>query len=228
MGARIIPLREAYRVRERILEALADVLALGGPDRVTSAAVAARAGLDEALIRRTFGGLARLQTTFAQSEAFWPGVDELAGGDVYGLQGRSLGEVLSRFFRGYLRAMVARPWTLAVMAAEARGERGLLVGALAYVRERRALEFFEAALEGDPPPGLDLSAVILLMATAINAVGIRSLHERSLGGIALDSAAGWRRLEDALDLLLMGALDGALSCPQRPGGATPGKNEKKC
>jgi AcrR family transcriptional regulator len=228
MAARILPLHEMHDVRERILGALADLLALGGPARVTSAAVAARAGLDEALIRRTFGGLARLQDAFAHSKRFWPGLGELAGGDAATLRGRPLGEVLSRFFRGYLRAILARPWTLAVMEAEARGEYCQLTHALGYVRERRALEFFEAALEGDPPSELDLSAVILLMAMAIGSVGIRSLHDRSLGGIALDSPAGWERIEAALDLLLVGALDGASARPRSHGGAGSAKNDEKC
>jgi len=209
LPARIIPLRDARDTRQRLLDALATQLAQDGPLRVTSAAVAARAGLDEALLRRAFGSLARLQDAFARSEAFWPGVDELAGGRARELRGKPLGEVLAQFFRAYLRAMMARPWTLAVLEAEARGEVCLLTQALVYVRERRALEFFEAALDGDPPPGLDLSAVILLMAMAVSFVGIRSRSENSLGGIALDCSAGWARIERAIEFLLVGAIDAA-------------------
>ncbi|WP_035251123.1 hypothetical protein [Desulfocurvus vexinensis] len=228
MPARIIPLRDGHDTRQRILDALATLLALAGPSRVTSAAVAARAGVDEALVRRIFGGLARLQDTFARSDAFWPDVDELAGGSVLALRGQPLGAVLAQFFRAYLRAMMARPWTLAVMEAEARGEHCLLTHALAYVRERRALEFFEAALDGDPPPGLDLSAVILLMAMAVSAIGIRSRSEHSLGGIALDSPAGWARIERSIEFLLAGAIDGPRSGARTCCGAALGENEEKC
>lgn len=204
--AKILPFRDPGEVRGRILRAVGTLVARVGPGRMSSASIAVEAGVDEALIKRVFGGFGQLLDDFANSEAFWPPLDELAGGDPAALRGSPAGEVLSVFFRNYLRGIMDRPWTLAVMEAESRNERTLLTHALSYIRERRALEFFEAALEGDPPEGTDLSAIILLMAMAVNFLGIRSRTDRTMGGVDLHTERGQERLERTIDLLLRGAL----------------------
>ncbi|WP_461211084.1 TetR/AcrR family transcriptional regulator [Desulfocurvus sp. DL9XJH121] len=197
----VIPFSEPEDVRRRILDALQDVLARGGPRRVTAQAVAARAGVDESLITRLFGGLAHLQDAFVQSDRFWPPVAELAGGDVQELRQRPLGEQLSTFFLNYLRGLRARPWTLAVLAEEGR-EDGLLGHALVYVRERRALEFFEEVITTDPPPDVDLSAVVLIMALAVNQAAVLSRRVLSVGGVDLETDQGWERIEATIQRIL--------------------------
>lgn len=203
----IIPFSEPGDVRGRILDAAQAVVVRRGPCGVTAAAVAAEAGVDEALIKRTFGGLAHLLDDLALSDRFWPSVAELAGGDATALAGLPLGEQLSTFFRNYLRGLRARPWTLAVMAEDGR-EDCLLTHALAYVRERRALEFFEEVINRDPPPDVDLSAVVLVMALAVSQAGVLSRRALSMGGVDLETDEGWRRIEDAIHVLLTGALGG--------------------
>lgn len=210
-AAKILQFRDPGSARERILEALGEVLVRVGPERLSSANIAAEAGVDEALIKRYFGGFGQLLDAFANSPTFWPDLEELAGGPPEELRAKPLGEVLSTFFRNYLRAVMDRPWTLAVMEAESRNERNLLTHALAYVRERRALEFFEATLEGEMPEHIDLSAIILLMSLSIGFLGIRSRSERSLGGIDLRSMSGWERLERAIEFLLVRSVDDATS-----------------
>ncbi len=204
--AKILPFRDSGDARERILRAVGSLVARVGPGRLSSAGIATEAGVDEALIKRIFGGFGQLLDAYAATDAFWPPLDELAGGPPEALRGRPAGEVLSVFFRNYLRGIMDRPWTLAVMEAESRNERTLLTHALAYIRERRALEFFEAALEGEAPEGADLSAVILLLAMAVNFVGIRSRTDRTMGGVDVTSPLGLDRLDKAIDLLLRRAL----------------------
>jgi len=172
---------------------------------VTLSAVAAQAKVDEALIIRLFGGLAHLLDSFAMSQRFWPSVDELADGDCEGLKRQPLGEQLSVFFRNYLRALRRRPWTLAVMAEEGR-QNCLLTHALAYIRERRALEFFEEIINDEPPAQVDLPAVILLMALAVSNVGTLSLRLNSIGGIDLESDDGWDRIARTIEFLLTTSL----------------------
>ena len=201
----IIPFNEPGDIRNRILDAAQDIIARRGPCNVTAAAVAIEAGVDEALITRVFGGLAHLLDAFALSDRFWPSVSELAAGGVDGLGRQSLGEQLSIFFRNYLRGLRARPWTLAVLAEEGR-EECLLTHALVYVRERRALEFFEEVIREEPPPGVDLSVVVLLMALAVNQVGTLSRRMLSVGGVDLESDEGWARIESTIERLLVRAL----------------------
>lgn len=204
-GRTIIPFTEPEVIRNRILDATQAVVARRGPCAVTAAAVAAEAGVDEALITRVFGGLAHLLDVFALSDRFWPSVAELADGDPEALREKTLGEQMAMFFRNYLRGLRARPWTLAVMAEEGR-EECLLTHALVYVRERRALEFFEEIITEEPPEGVDLSAVVLLMAVAVSQVGILSRRLLSVGGVDLESDEGWERIESTILRLLTRAL----------------------
>ena len=201
----VIPFSEPEELRARILDATQAVVARRGPYRITAAAVAAEAGVDEALITRVFGGLTHLLDAFALSDRFWPSVCELADGDARALRKRPLGEQLATFFRNYLRGLRSRPWTLAVMAEEGR-EECLLTHALAYVRERRALEFFEEVISQEPPEGVDLSAVVLLMALAVSQVGILSRRMLSVGGVDLESDEGWERIESTILRLLTATL----------------------
>jgi len=205
--AKIIPFRAPDDIRQRILHALSTLVARMGPSNLSLASIAAEAGLDEALVKRTFGGFGQLLDAFAQSDAFWPPLGELAGGDIEALRGRPVGEVLTLFFRNYLRGVMDRPWTLAVMEAESRSEKNLLTLALLYIRERRALEFFEATLDGELPDGLDLSAVVLLMAMAVSFLGIRSRSDRTLGGIDVHSSVGMQRIESTIEYLLQRSID---------------------
>lgn len=198
----VIPLSEPRELRERILDATGEVIARRGPARLSLAQIASQAEVEEALITRVFGGFTHLLDAFAMSDRFWPSVDELAGGDVQGLQQRSLGEQMSAFFKNYLRALRDRPWTLAVMAEEEQEDGGLLVHALVYTRERRALEFFEEVMGDDPPEEVDLPAIILLMALAVSRTGILSTRLKSIGGVDLHSDKGWERIEQTIDLLL--------------------------
>jgi len=197
----VIPLTAPRELRERILDATGDVIARRGPNRLTLSQIAGEAQVDEALITRLFGGFTHLLDAFAMSERFWPSIGELAGGDPDGLRARPLGEQMSAFFKNYLRALRRRPWTLAVMDEEGE-EPSFLTHALAYIRERRALEFFEEIMGDDPPPGIDLPAVILLMALAVSRTGILSTQLKSIGGVDLQSDRGWERIEQSIELLL--------------------------
>lgn len=206
--AKILPFRDPGSIRDRLLDAVGSLTARVGPMSLSSAAIAMEAGVEEAHIKRLFGGFGQMLDAFAHTRAFWPSVEELAGGEVEALRELPVGEVLSLFFRNYLRGVVERPWTLAVMASESRNEKTLLTHALVYIRERRALEFFEEAIEGELPEGLDLSAIILLMALAVSFLGIRSQSEVSIGGIDIESSDGWSRIERAIEFLLVRAIDG--------------------
>ena len=81
-------------------------------------AVARKAGVDKVLIYRYFGGMEQLMEAFARDSAFWPSVEELAGGDTDAYACLSLGEKLSQLAANYAHALRSRPLTLEIMAWE--------------------------------------------------------------------------------------------------------------
>jgi len=103
-----------------------------------------------------------------------------------------------------MAALLRRPVTLDILAWEAV-ERNDLTRALEEVRAKTALEFFEL-MEEDPPDEVDLTALVMLMAGAVNFLAVRSRVHRSLGGVDLSSQRGWRRFERTIDQVMRAVL----------------------
>ena len=76
-----------------------------------------------------------------------------------------------------------------------------LTRALEEVRVKTALEFFEL-MQTDPPEEVDLTALVMILAAAVNFLAVRSRMHRSLGGVDLQTEAGWKRIDATLDLML--------------------------
>src|SRR4051794_19019114 len=72
--------RDADATKRRLVDAVGTILARDGFTHLGVNAVAQQAGADKALIYRYFGGFAKLLQAYAESAAFWPTTEEMAGG----------------------------------------------------------------------------------------------------------------------------------------------------
>jgi len=61
-------------------------------------------------------------------------------------------------------------------------------------------------MEMDPPDDVDLTALVLFMAGAVNFLAVRSRMHKTLGGVDLQSEEGWQRIEKTIDKLIEGVL----------------------
>ena len=116
---------------------------------------------------------------------------------------------MSLVFKRYVHAILDRPQTLEILAWEAI-ERNELTRELEDIRAKTALEFFEL-MEEDPPEEVDLTALVIFMAGAVNFLAVRSRIHRTLGGVDLHSVHGWKRIEETMDKLLEGILSSKTS-----------------
>jgi AcrR family transcriptional regulator len=208
---KVIPISQPTSTRHRLVEATGKVLARVGFSRVEPEMIAEEADLPRALIYRYYGGLSGLVSAYGHSELFWPTVEELLGDDPASLRRLSPEGQMAAFFKRYLAALRRRPHTLEILAWEGL-ERTELTKLLEEVRVRTALEFFEH-LHGDIDDSVDLSAIVVLLAGAVNFLALRSRLSASFGGIDLRSEAGWRRIEKAIDLLLEGTFGQGFDSP---------------
>ncbi|THB65488.1 MAG: TetR/AcrR family transcriptional regulator [Desulfovibrio sp.] len=200
MARRIIPITENTDTRQRLIEAVGHVLIEEGFPGLDPDTIAARAGVDRKILFRLFKGLKGLLAAYGCTPEFWPTVEELTGGDVESLKAMPPAEQIATFFKSYLMALRKRPATLEVLAWEA-WETNELTRTLEYARERTALEFFEL-MQDDPPQEIDLTALIILLAGAVSFFAIRSRTRKVLGGIDLESEAGWQRIDATIDALV--------------------------
>lgn len=198
--SKVVPIRNKEITKGRLVKAVGKVVADVGFQQLGVNMVAREAGVDKKLIYRYFGGLQGLVAAYGGTVDFWPPVDELMGEDAEAIRQLPSNELMAEFFKRYLRAILKRPHTLEILAWEAI-ERNDLTQALEDVRVRSALEFFEH-MQDDPPEDLDLTALVLVLAGAVNFLAVRSRIHSTLGGIDLQSDAGWGRIEQCIDTIL--------------------------
>jgi AcrR family transcriptional regulator len=201
--AKIIPIDCEKRIRKKLVSATGTVLARMGFDRLEKELVAREAGVAQGNIERCFGGMAGLITAFGQSEVFWPSARELmreAPGDFAKLTPE---QQMAAFYKSLIAALRRRPATMDILAWEAL-ERNEYSCRLEEVRVRISLEYFEN-LQGEIPEGADLSAIVAILAGAVQFLAVRSRRSAHFGGIDLRSERGWRRIERAIDALVSGS-----------------------
>jgi len=202
--SKVIPIRNKEITKDKLIKAVGKVLAEVGFQQLGVNLVAREAGVDKKLIYRYFNGLQNLVAAYGQTIDFWPSAEELLGPDTDLIRLMPPHELMSLFFKRYLRAILMRPHTLEILAWEAI-ERNELTKVLEGVRAKSALEFFEF-MEQDPPEDVDLTALVIIMAGAVNFLAVRSRIHRTLGGVDLQSEVGWERIEKTVDQLMKGIL----------------------
>lgn len=201
---KVVPIRNKEMTKEKLIKAVGKVVAEVGFQQLGVNQVAREAGVDKKLIYRYFNGLQNLVAAYGQTLDFWPSAEELLGPDREAVRRMEPHEAMALFFKRYMRAILNRPNTLEILAWEAI-ERNELTKGLEEVRAQTALEFFEL-MEQEPPEDVDLTALVIIMAGAVNFLAVRSRIHRTLGGVDLQSEQGWERIERTIDQLMEGVL----------------------
>jgi AcrR family transcriptional regulator len=180
------------------------MLAEQGFTRLGVNGVAREAGVDKVLIYRYFGGMPGLITAFGQEGDFWPGIEELAGGDIESFRQLPLEDKLYGLGRNFLAGIRRRPLTLEIMAWE-MVERNDLTVELETIRETRMLRFAEMFLP-DAGAAIDLMAISAIIGAGISYLVCRSRKTRWYNGIDLGADEGWRRIEQGMAQVVKGAM----------------------
>jgi AcrR family transcriptional regulator len=196
--------RDREATRRLLIDAVGRVLAKKGFSHLGVNAVAREAGVDKVLIYRYFGGLPGLIRAFGQEGDFWPGMEELAGGDIEAFRQLSLEAKFTALGQNFLKGIRKRPLTQEVMAWE-MVERNDLTEELEIVRETRMLRFAELFLQ---PEGskVDLAAVSAMVGAGISYLVCRSRRIRWYNGVDLSDDEGWRRIETAIRQIVKGIM----------------------
>ncbi len=187
--------------KKHLLKVVGQILGSEGFKGLGVNKVAQKAGVDKVLIYRYFGGLPELVLAFSHTVDFWPSLDELLGPEPEKLNDLGADEQMAFFFKSFLRALRRRPMTMNILQWR-ESENNELATRLDDIRMRSALEFFER-LENIPDER-DLTGIVVIIYSAISSLIIRSQKQSFFGGIDLATEDGWKRIDDAIDLLLHG------------------------
>jgi AcrR family transcriptional regulator len=201
---KVIPINTHELVKQRLVSAVGPLLARVGFNRLSEDLIVRETGLKRINIFRFFGGLPGLVSAYGESGQFWPPTEELLTETSANFTELPPEQQMAAFFKSLLICLRRRPQTLDILAWETL-ERNELSKRLEDVRVRTALEYFEN-LHGEIPDSIDLSAIVALLAGAVLFLSVHSRNMRTFGGIDLQSESGWRRIEEAIELLMRGSL----------------------
>jgi AcrR family transcriptional regulator len=196
--------RNREATRQRLIDAVGQLLAENGFTALGVNAVARQAGVDKVLIYRYFGGMPGLIKAFGQEGDFWPSIQELAGGDIEAYRLLPLEDKLIALGQNFLRGLRIRPLTQEVMAWE-MVQRNELTEELEIIRETRMLRFSDLfiATEG---ARVDLMAIISIIGAGLSYLVCRARRVRWYNGVDLDGDEGWNRIETAIEQMVKGIL----------------------
>jgi AcrR family transcriptional regulator len=196
--------RNREATRQRLIDAVGQLLAENGFTALGVNAVARQAGVDKVLIYRYFGGMPGLIKAFGQEGDFWPSIEELAGGDIEAYRLLPLEDKLIALGQNFLRGLRIRPLTQEVMAWE-MVQRNELTEELEIIRETRMLRFGDLfiATEGAK---VDLMAIISIIGAGLSYLVCRARRVRWYNGVDLDGDEGWNRIETAIEQMVKGII----------------------
>lgn len=200
-----VAVRDKEATRGRLIHAVGSLLSKHGFTALGVNAVAREAGVDKVLIYRYFGGLRELIAAFGREGDFWPSIEELADGDIEAFNMLSLDAKMSQLAKNFIAAIQRRPLTQEIMAWE-MVERNELTVELETIRETMSLRFIEIFFS-EMNQRVDIQAITTIIGAAISYLVSRSRHIRRYNGVDLQSKEGWKRLEDAIELIVKGVLE---------------------
>ena len=193
--------RDSEKTKQKILEALAGLLAESGFEGVGVNAVARRAGVDKVLIYRYFGGLPQLLQEYAKGREFWPDWPQLVGRPEEELAGMDLREFSQAALRGHLRELRKRPLTQEIMRWELLARNELTDG-LARAREETVGRMLELmGRRGEEPEMVELLAAAAVLHAGITYLALRAKTADLYMGVDLTGLAGWERIARAVENL---------------------------
>jgi AcrR family transcriptional regulator len=196
--------RDRARTEQKILAAVGAILAEpGGSRRLGVNAIAERSGVDKVLIYRYFGGLDGLLAAFADKSDLWPKAEETISSE----PSSELATALAGLVRAYIAALRRRPATLEAIAWE-MSERTALSGRLDSLRAQWRRDATARVFRDHKVPAkVDIEAVMAVLAAAADHLAARGRLGGDFYGVALDDAAGQRRLDAAFAAILEGVLN---------------------
>lgn len=193
--------RDSQKTKQKILDALAGMLAENGFAGLGVNALARRAGVDKVLIYRYFGGLPQLLQEYGRGREFWPDWATLTGRPQEELAGMGLREFAGAALTGHLRELRKRPLTQEIMRWELL-DRNELTDELARAREETVGQVLELmGRRSEKPEMLELLAVAAVLHAGITYLILRAKTADVYMGVDLTDEEGWQRIRRAVETL---------------------------
>ncbi len=192
--------RNRQLTEQRLVDAVGQVLERDGVLALSASAVAARAGVDKALVYKYFGDLNALLKRYAEMADLWWSAEELLAGLLDETLKINKTMLYSLVLVRLVKALRRRPVALAVLAYEVNNNN-ILSDILSVKRERETKRLFGALarLLGAPPSADEMVGLTTYMHAITYAALLGRGSAKTVYGIELGTGdATWTRLEAAV------------------------------
>ena len=188
--------KDREKTKERIVNAIHELLVEEGWQSIGINRVAKQAGVDKVLIYRYFDGLEGALRVYVESDKCWPPVSEILGGPPHDFAPLDRVRTRRTILKNALKALRARPHTVSLLAWELIESNGL-TETLHDMRKRREVEVMKLYDRESAAPidGVDLVLCAAIQYLAMSDTGIQN-HFREVHDA---SGLGWDAIDDAID-----------------------------
>ena len=188
-------MKDKELTQEKILEAVDNIIANDGFERVGVNAIAQKAGVSKMLIYRYFGGLDELIAQYLLRKDYW------ANTDIHAIDGADVAGSLKRMFREQI-VQLRNDVTLRRLCRWELTTDNENIQLLRDRRERNGCELIKAVSGFTHSHHAEVAALASILSASISYLVLIEEQSPTYNGINLRSNEGWEQVVKGLDLMI--------------------------
>jgi AcrR family transcriptional regulator len=187
--------KDKEKTKQRLIEAVGNLLRIKGFQQVKVNEVAAEAGVSKILIYRYFGDLDGLIDAYIRRKDFWI---------AYRLKEdtqESIREKIKQMYRDQIHSMRQDP-AFRELHLKELADKKPLSEEVEKIREKNGIHLIEKVSEVTGRPKEEVASVASLLGGAITYLTLYEAMRDEFNGIHLKTEEGWERIAEGCDLLI--------------------------
>lgn len=188
--------RNKEQTKQGLLDAVDSLVEESGYEALGINAIAAKAGVSKMLIYRYFGSLEGLIAAYIQQYDYWINFNETLPADREGL-----GSFIKGMFHRQI-TFLRENYTLRRLYRWELSHENSLVEKLRQRREEKGIWLVEAVSRLSGHPRKEVAAIASVMTAAISYLALLEENCLVYNGISIQEEAGWKQIEEGIDLMV--------------------------
>jgi AcrR family transcriptional regulator len=195
--------RNKEESKQKLIDAVGQIILNEGFKGIGINAIAKQAGLDKVLIYRYFDGLDGLLRAFARQKDFYINISETLKDEVEHASKNNLKHILIKVLNSQFQELLSNKELQEFMLWEML-ERNELTIAIAKEREEKGYQLSSSIKEKMElnEDAIDTDAIIAVLVSGLYYLALRSRTVDIFNGVELNNNAGWKRIEKAIETLV--------------------------